>query len=355
MAGDFGRVRCIAVFHLNQMGDLIFSLPLLANLRQGFPRARIVSVLRPHLRDLWAMSGLGDEFLVRDRQARLANLLPLARALRKRSPALCVLQTQSLEPAVLARMSGAPARVGFRIAWWDRLFLTHVVPKDTPPSVANNLRLGEAAGAPAIRRDYVGLLRPPAGERIRMMRRLAQHRVTARTRLIVLAPGASAGRALKLWTDDGFAQVADHFASQPETAVAFVGQSALSGRLQRMSRHILDFTGRTTVPELAALLDRADVVVSVDSGPLHMAAAMATPVVGIYGPTDPALTGPMGLGHRVVRLGVPCSPCHLNECPIGRVCMEHLPASLVIQAAEEALAEARSSASEWPSPPEREG
>ncbi|MEJ5299227.1 MAG: hypothetical protein WHZ52_14450, partial [Armatimonadota bacterium] len=66
--------------------------------------------------------------------------------------------------------------------------------------------------------------------------------------------------------------------------------------------------------------------------------------------TDPALTGPMGIGHRVVRLGVPCSPCHLKECSIGRICMQDLPPSAVIQAAEEILAETRSSANEWQSP-----
>jgi lipopolysaccharide heptosyltransferase II len=349
MAGEDRRIRCIAVFHVNQIGDMIFSLPLLANLRHRYPRARIVSVLRPHLREIWDMAGLGDEFLIRDRTSRFRGFLPIVRALRKRSPDLCVVQSQTLEPALLARLSGAPERVGFRIAWWDRFLLTRVVPKDTPPSVANNLRLGEAAGAPSVRKDYVGLLRPPAGERIRMMRRLAEHRVSAHTRLIVLAPGASAGRALKLWTDEGFAAVADHFAAQPGTAVAFAGGESLSGIVSRVSHPVLDFSGATTLPELAALLDRADLLISVDSGPLHMAAAMATPVVGIYGPTDPALTGPMGIGHRVVRFGVPCSPCHLKECSIGRICMQDLPPSAVIQAAEEILAATRSAGDDWQS------
>ncbi len=346
------RIRSIVVFHLNQIGDFIFSLPLLANLRHAYPRARIVSVLRPHLREVWEMSGLADEYLVRDRRGRISGLLQLLRALRKRSPDLCVVQPQNLEPALLARLSGAPLRVGFRIGWWDRFSLTRIVPKDSPPSVPNNLRLGEAAGAPAVRRDYVGLLRPPVGERMRMMRRLAERRVTVHTRLVVLAPAASAGRALKLWTEEGFAAVADHFAAQPDTAVAIAGGEPMPGITSRVSRPVLDFSGKTTLQELAALLDRADVLISVDSGPLHMAAAMATPVVGIYGPTDPDLTGPMGSGHRIVRLGVPCSPCHLKTCSIGRICMEQLPASAVIRAAEEVLAEARFAENDWSLPPE---
>ena len=92
--------------------------------------------------------------------------------------------------------------------------------------------------------------------------------------------------------------------------------------------------------EWAALLDRADLFIGVDSGALHVAAALGTQVVGLYGPSDPNITGPQGLGHLVVRHPVDCSPCFRRTCSIGRVCMINIEADAVIEAAERALADA---------------
>jgi ADP-heptose:LPS heptosyltransferase len=90
---------------------------------------------------------------------------------------------------------------------------------------------------------------------------------------------------------------------------------------------------QTTFPRLAALLKRCDFVVSNDTGPMHIAAAVGTPVLGIYGPTNPALQGPYGQGHLTVRNErLSCLGCNLTACPIGHPCMEELEVATVLDA-----------------------
>jgi ADP-heptose:LPS heptosyltransferase len=94
---------------------------------------------------------------------------------------------------------------------------------------------------------------------------------------------------------------------------------AVAAALQTPMRRL---DGATSLPVLAAIFSRARVVVSTDTGPMHIAAAVGTPVVALFGPTDPAYTGPYGAGHQVLRAGVPCSPCFKKECRT-RVVEEH--------------------------------
>jgi ADP-heptose:LPS heptosyltransferase len=98
----------------------------------------------------------------------------------------------------------------------------------------------------------------------------------------------------------------------------------------------------TTLRQLGALLKKCSIVVSNDSGPLHIAAALGTPVLGIYGPTDPLLQGPFGDNHVVVRNeGLDCLGCNLTSCPIGHPCMLGLSVETVLQGVRQLLAKNR--------------
>lgn len=323
------------MYHLNQIGDFLFSLPLLASLRQAFPQAKIVSVLRPALVDLWKMSGLGHEYIVRPTGLNLQDRARLVRALRKRHPDLAVVLSQSCEPAVLAWLSGARTRAGFQPHPFA-LLLNHSVKKDTPPSISNNLLLLRQLGITPRKTDYTGLIHPLRGEVHRMHGRLEEAGVRTDDDLVILGPGASARRAVKEWDYARFARVADHFNQKPGVKVAVVGTVPADELIHQASSPILDFTCSTTLTELTALIDRATLFVGIDSGTLHLAGALAVPLVGIYGPTDHTLTGPPGPWSRIVRTGIGCSPCRENHCRIQtRECMENLPESLVIEAAED--------------------
>jgi ADP-heptose:LPS heptosyltransferase len=104
----------------------------------------------------------------------------------------------------------------------------------------------------------------------------------------------------------------------------------------RMREKALNLAGRTTLPELAGILQKARVAITADTGPMHLAAALGTKVVAIFGPTAAGRTGPFGVGHRVVRLGVECSPCFQRRCP-EPWCLLDLPPEAVQAVVEKSL------------------
>ena len=101
-----------------------------------------------------------------------------------------------------------------------------------------------------------------------------------------------------------------------------------------MATQAINFAGQTSLRDLAQLYRRAALVISTDSGPMHIAAAVETPVVALFGPTDPARTGPYGGHHTVIRRSLPCSPCFLKQCD-SRQCMEAIEAKYVFEIVEE--------------------
>ena len=141
-----------------------------------------------------------------------------------------------------------------------------------------------------------------------------------------------AGWATKRWTREGFARLADWLVEARGAGVIFTGSAAdrpeVEAILARMNRESADFVGRTDLKTLGALYDRVDCLVSTDTGPMHLAAAMGTPVVALFGPTAPWRTGPYGAGHAVVRPEVPCSPCFRREAPECK-CMHEIEVTTV--------------------------
>lgn len=322
--------RRIACFHLNQIGDLLFSLPALYALRKRFPRAHIASIVRPGCRDLALMSGLVDEAVVRP-SGSIAGSVRLGRALRRDPFDLMVLFSTSHAAWIVAQLSGSRVKAGF--AHGVPAFGLHLrVPWLPPPSTENDLRLVEAIGCPVAKRDYVGLIRPGKQELTEADRLLSS--VGAGDRVAVLSPGASKGREIKRWPDECCARVADSLKERFGLTPIIVGISGDADGIMRISRHALDLTGRTSLPVLAGVLARSSLFVGTDSGVMHLACAVGVPVAAIFGPTDHRVTGPQGDRHRIVRLDLPCAPCMSGECRIGRPCMEGISADQVIVSVE---------------------
>lgn len=323
--------RRIACFHLNQIGDLFFSLPALYNLRAAFPQAYIASVARPHCKELLSLSGLVDEVIERPRRPLGSGFRVLSQLRRERFD-LALLFSTSLGMSTLALLSGSRGRVGFARPP-TRFFLTHCVPWSPPPSTENNLRLLEAIGCPVTKRDYVGLIQPDESERDEARRILESAGVGPREDFVILGPGTSGGREIKCWSEEGFAEVTDHLAAEFGLRSVVVGSSG-GAKLCSLSPHAADLTGKTSLPALAAILEGAKMFVGVDSGVMHLAAAVATPVVGLFGPSDPNITGPQGKGHRVVCVDMPCRPCLAKSCDFGYRCMTEITPAMVLDAAE---------------------
>ncbi len=288
--------RRIGVVHLNQVGDLMFSLPALLALRTGFPGARLVSIVRESLQPLLLGNGLVDEILLhrgwRDFFATLGRL-------RASDLDLLVCLSQSTRARLLAYGSGAPRRAGLGGGPLASL-LTETVVTSGPPSTENDLLLTSALGCPVESSDYQGLLRAGDEDLAGARAALREAGWDGDGEVVVFACGASRGREAKEWPGERLMGACRHNAGNGVWSVV-VGTEHRMGVVHAPAEGVLDLTGRTGLRDLMGLLSLARLFVGIDSGVLHLAAALGTPCVALFGPTDPQQTGPQGEGHRVVR------------------------------------------------------
>lgn len=320
----------IVCFHLNQVGDLTFSLPALRSIRDTFPDSSITSVVRPGAKEVLESTGLVDVVLCRPRGVDLSKI-GLVRDLAEAKHDLAISFSQSCENAVLAYLSGAPKRIGFVNTTLGRL-LTHRVDFARPPSTENNLRLISAVGCEVTKRDYVGLLRATPALLERADRLLAAHGIGLDEPIVAFSSATSARRRIKEWTDEGFVAVGRHLVKQG-IRVVMLG-TELVPRIIRECPEIVDLSGKTNLGEAVGVLSRCRTLVSVDSGILHLCAATGRKVVGIYGPSSPEVTGPQGEGHVILMSDMDCAPCMRHKCRRDRECMVRLSAEEVIAAVD---------------------
>jgi lipopolysaccharide heptosyltransferase II len=162
----------------------------------------------------------------------------------------------------------------------------------------------------------------------------------AKAKLLVMAPGTN--WETKEWRREAFAEVARHFMPKG-FAVTLIGserERALCDEVAKLAPGTINLAGETTLSELAALIARATICVTNDSGPMHLAVALDRPVVSIFGPTDPVWAGPYRRDGAVLRAELPCSPCYLrllSRCPNNHDCMNNVPAAAVIERIESTL------------------
>jgi ADP-heptose:LPS heptosyltransferase len=155
----------------------------------------------------------------------------------------------------------------------------------------------------------------------------------------MVACEASERRGIKEYPVDHWAAALDELA--PRWPIVLVGTRPTLPVTSRMQHPVVDIGGLTDLPTLAAMCGKAALFAGIDSGVMHLAATMNTPVLGIYGPSDWRITGPRGVPHRIVRHPVECSPCLLTRCKWTgadeRKCLTRLEPSAVVQAARELI------------------
>lgn len=335
---DRAGVREVVVFHLNQIGDLVFALPALKALREAFPEARITSVLRSHLAGLVVNSGFVDDIVHRPPGGPWPAVA-LGLRLRRLRPDLAVAFSQSATMTLCAWLSGAGHRVGYVDSDLCRL-LNHRVQVRGVPAPVKVLRLVRSLGLEPEKRDYVGLVRLSPEEEERGAKLLGESELEGRGPLIALAPGESADRPYKSWSTEGFIGLASALVREHDARLVTVGGERDRGLgdeiLADLDGPARNLAGETTPSQLAAVLGRCDLLIGIDSGPMHLAAAMGRPVVGLFGPTNPHRTGPQGEGHEVIFHEQACWPCMTPTCE-DRPCMSSITVEEVLSAARRIL------------------
>ena len=319
----------------NWLGDLVLALPVIdAAAAEGS-----LIVLGPEpFRELLEPRTSGLRYLPVARGKRWAQ----AGAIRALRPSRALLLTESLSSAILAWLARVPVRVGYA-AEGRSLFLTRAVPRaGAARSTARAHEyqvLAEAAGLTV--RSSVPRLAATQAETDRGRSLLREAGIAEGTSYAVLAPGASYGPA-KQWGPERFATVAAALEARGIRSV-IVGAAAdreASIRLQRAPdapRGLVDLTGRTGLGALAGVLGASTLTVSNDSGVMHLAAALGTPTVGIFGSTSPVWTSADTPSVVNLYAAYPCSPCFRRTCPIGYGCLHAITTSDAMGAVEELL------------------
>jgi ADP-heptose:LPS heptosyltransferase len=333
----------ICVIHLNQIGDLLFSLPFLKALKESTPSAVLHSVIRPHLKDLLVHSPFVDQLLIREKGIKKSFIL--LGQLRKNRYDLLITLSRSEECFFLTTLSGARVKAGFTHFPWD-FGLGLKEKMEGPPSASNNLRLLKRLNIGAEKNDYVGLIHIPFDKNSRGSGRDNFSKIPGK--YVVISPGTSARRRIKTWEEEKFGNLILQLKEKHGLNPVLVGGedgSEVSEKIIEIVRekdkgrkmnHIQNLTGKTNLKELCYLLKEASLFVGVDSGIMHLASSFDIPVVGIFGPTDPFYVGPQNRRSKVVREKMECSPCYLKGCD-ERPCMKNLEIQRVLEACEELL------------------
>ena len=327
-------IKRILVRGPNWLGDAVMCEPALRGLRSLFPDAQIALLVKPGVADLFAGHPALTRVLTYDtngRHAGLSGKWALAGQLRRQDFDMAVLFQNAFEAAFLSFLAGVPRRYGYA-------------------TDARSLLLTDPVAAPDRRtlvhqvRYYWDLLKPlgltgdpPAPELVvfaeeeqAMAGRFAQGGVAPTDAVVGINPGSTYGGA-KRWLPERFAEVTDRLChtirlsrGQEVSVVIFgaKGEERLGQEIaENLSSKALVLSGATTIRELMAAVKRCEVLVTNDTGPMHIASALQVPVVAIFGPTDWRTTSPFGSAHAIVRQPVDCAPCLLRECPIDHRCM----------------------------------
>ena len=332
------------------IGDAVMATPALRALRAAQPRAEIALEGRPAVGALLGGLASFDRFLAdpgRGPRAALAR----ARALRSARFDWAVLLPDSPRAALGPFLARVPRRVGYAREPLRRALLTEALapPREggrahALPMSERYLRITRHLGCPD-RGDRLELAVDPAAAEA-VERELARRGAGAQERLLVVAPGAAFGPA-KRWPTGHFAAAAELVARRlgllPVVAPG-PGEAGLARAIAGAMRvHALALVDPTPdLPQMKALVARAALVLTNDSGPRHLAVALGRPVVVAMGPSDPRTTAQQLERQRVLREPVPCSPCGRRRCPIDHRCLTRLRPERALAAAEELLAGAAS-------------
>lgn len=345
----------ILVVTPNWLGDAVMSLPTLEALRDLYPGCRLSVLTRQSLADLFAGCELVDEVLPSSGKdaGKLSPWGRQIREIRRHDFHLALVLPRSFRSALAPFLARIPVRLGYSTEG-RRWLLTHLVPRRREFLRVHRVRyymhllerLGHKA-EPAVPRLVV-----PAEHRQRARALLAREFGEMPRSLVALHPGAAYGTA-KRWYPERYAELALRLIREDVQSVVLLGGPGEQELSEEIRRHIADglehsrsmpgprgaacrsrlanLAGRTSILELAALMEHCRVLVCNDTGTMHVAAAVGTPIVAIFGPTDPRTTSPYAKKFRIVRHPVPCSPCLLRTCPIDHPCMKEIPVERVLQ------------------------
>lgn len=294
----------ILIVNVNWLGDVLFSTPLIRAIREKFPAAYIACMIPPRCKEILESNPRLNEIIIYDEEGEhrgLAGKLKIISYLRSKRFDAAFLLHRSFTRALIIFLAGIPRRAGYRAK--NRAFL--LTDKIDMPSQESHrvdffLNVGRPCGVNASDRAYEFFISEQ--DRARMKKLLYEKGIRDPDFAIVLNPGGN--WKPKRWAPANFAALGDELMKQPGIKVIITGarrDTDLAREISSMmnSRPVI-LCGETTLKELAAVFERANVVVANDSGPMHIAVSVLAKTVALFGPTSPEITGPIGKGKYII-------------------------------------------------------
>jgi lipopolysaccharide heptosyltransferase I len=334
----FPPPKRVLIIKPSAIGDIVHAIPAVARIRRRWPKAHIswlagtayASLLENHpmidevihfRRYRW-----GRRWYIPEVQWELAQFF---KDLRRREFDLAIDFQGLFRSAAVALATGAPRRVGFANAREGAAFFyTERVEcsAEQEHAVDRNLKLAASVGAAAGPIEF-----PLAVDE--KDRELIARLVPPDVKFALLLPGTN--WETKRWPVEHFAELAGPLGKEFGLATVVAG-SARDAELSRRIPAQFDLTGKTNLRQTVALLQRAELVIANDSGPMHLAAALGKPLVTLFGPTSARRTGPYGRMDSVIRIDLPCSPCYSRKC-IHQSCLRWLETGVVLKSIKKQL------------------
>jgi len=342
MIKSSGGGKRILIVNVNWIGDVIFSTPFIKAIRDAYPDGYIACLLHPRCADILKGSPRIDEVIFYDEEGEHKSIigkLMLISYLRKIHFDIAFILHRSFTKAFLTFLAGIKERIGYPTKKRG-LLLTRTIdlPEEEVHKVEYFLGLARGCGIKVCDNSYEFFIQDADRDSVKKF--LNSHGVADKDRFIVLCPGGNWGP--KRWPKRSFAKLADMLAEGLNAKIVLSGakkDALLVEEIRGMMKSAPVIScGLTTLKELGALLEGADLVVANDSGPMHLAVAMKSNVIALFGPTSPGLTGPYGKGnYRVIWKTEECDvPCYDITCTDNR-CMSLITVEDVFEEAKKVL------------------
>ena len=334
----------ILIVNVNWLGDVIFSTPFIKAVRDAYPDSYISSLVHPRCIEILKDNPRIDEIIIYDEEGTHRSLLgklKLIAYLRNKKFDTAFILHRSFTKALITSLAGVKERIGYPTKHRGAFLTKQVeIPEDETHKVEYFLNLARSAGINVRNIAYEFFIKDSDRRKIALF--LKESNISDKDLLVVLCPGGNWDP--KRWKKENFAALADLLIEKLNAKIVISGAKKdmrLSEEIKKLMKDKpIISCGNTTLKELGALLERANLVVANDTGPMHIAVAMKTNVIALFGPTSPGLTGPYGKGnYRVIWKNKECEvPCYDMSCTDNR-CMALITAEEVFKEAKDMLME----------------
>lgn len=341
------KYRRILVARTDRIGDCLLTTPAFKALRLHYPMSFIAAMVSPAAKDIVDGNPYVDRVIVFDKdraQSGFLSTLAFSRKLKEMDFDVALILHPTLRVHLVCFLAGIRERIGYD--WKAPYFLTEIVPhrkqKGEKHESEYNFEILERIGIGEVPRELYMPIRQTSEYYVQGL--FERCGITLEDRVVAVNPAASC--ISKRWPLDRFAEVIDALALEEGVKVIVVAASehqALSSRLLSLTKtKPCNLTGKCDISQLASLLKRCRLLISNDSGPVHIAVAVGTPVIDIFGRNQPGLGplrwGPLGMFDVVLHKKMECTPCLAHDCTQGFKCLSAISVQEVLQHARRLLA-----------------